>query len=335
MARRRLTDPPLSDILGYSPALEGWMNFHQWKRREVVTLLGGTAAVWSLAMREKQVTMHVRSLVFAAVMAALLTTAAHAQLSQAWGICEGYMANPTSEQQIESCTAIIESGRETPQRLAIAYFWRAVAWRNRANLQRALADFTETIRLNPKYLGAYEWRSHLLIDRGDYDGAVANDTDAIKNLPDERDLFGYRGYAHFYRGDFPASAGDLRRAIELIPFSTHNADRAPMLYLALTRAGQDGRADLEAQVDRWKTINRDSPPIVDLLLGRSSPEAVLATAKTLRTQCETDFYVGQWHLIRNNRDEARRRLQLASTKNCDGFRPTYPGAVAELKRMVP
>ena len=313
------------------------MNFHQWKRREVVTLLVGAAAVWSLAMREKQVTMRVRSLVFAAVMAALLTTAAHAQLSQAWRICEGYMANPTSEQQIKSCTQIIESGRETPQRLAIAYFWRGHAWRYRDNLHRAIADFTEAIRLNPKYRAAYGWRGQLLGDTGDYDGAVANYTDAIKVFPDDDYLIGSRGYTHFYRGDFPASADDLRRAIQLARISRHNEDRAPMLYLALTRAGQDGSADLQAQVDRWKEFNyyRSPPPIFDLYLGRSSPEAVLAAVQSLRTQCETDFYVGEWHLIRNNRDEARRRLQLASTKNCDGFHPSHPGAVAELKRMVP
>src|SRR5262249_25027090 len=61
------------------------------RRREVITLLGGTAAAWPLAVQEKIMTMRVRSLVFAAAMAALLTTAAHAQLSQAWKICEGYM----------------------------------------------------------------------------------------------------------------------------------------------------------------------------------------------------------------------------------------------------
>jgi tetratricopeptide (TPR) repeat protein len=280
-------------------------------------------------------TMCARPLVFAAVMAALLTTVAHAQHSQSWQVCEGYLLNPTNEQKIKSCTEIIESARETPQRLAIAYFWRGVAWRDLDNLQRAIADFTEAIRLNPKYLSAYQWRSQLLVDTGDYDSAVANDTDAIKVFPDEDILFGIRGYAHFYRGDFPASAGDLRRAIQLSPIARDNEDRAPMLYLALTRAGQDGIADLQAQVDRWKEFNSKSPPILDLYLGRSSPEAVLEAAKTLRTQCETDFYVGEWHLIRNNRDEARRRLQLASTKMCEGFRPTYPGAVAELKRMVP
>jgi len=73
--------------------------------------------------------------------------------------------------------------------------------------------------------------------------------------------------------------------------------------------------------------------VVDLYLGRSSPEAMLKAVDSPRTHCETNFYVGQWHLIRNNRDEARRLLQVAFSKSCDGFHPTYPGAVAELKRM--
>jgi len=155
-------------------------------------------------------TMRVRSLVFAAVMAAL-PTGADAQLSQAWQLCEGYARNPTSEQQLKACTEIIEASLETPLRLAVAYFWRGVTWRNLDNLQRAIADFTEAIRLDPKYLGAYAWRGQLLGDTGDYDGAVATYTDAIKVIPDEDTLWDSRGYAHFYRGDFPASAGDLRK----------------------------------------------------------------------------------------------------------------------------
>jgi lipoprotein NlpI len=311
------------------------MNFHRSKWRKVVTLLSGAAAC-PFVVREKIMTMRARSLVFTAAMAALLTTAAHAQLSQAWQICEGYMANPTSEQQIKSCTEIIESGRETPQRLAIAYFWRGHAWRNRDNFQRAIADFTEAIRLNPKYLAAYGWRGTLLVDTGDYNGAVANYTDAIKIFPDDDYLFGSRGYAHFYRGDFPASAGDLRGAIQLHRIARHNEDRVPMLYLALARVGQDGSEDLQAQVDRWREFKYEIPPIFDFFLGRSSPAAVLEAGKqSLRGLCESNFYVGQWHVLQHNRDEARRLLQLASSKRCDGFHPTHPGAVAELKRMIP
>jgi tetratricopeptide (TPR) repeat protein len=278
-------------------------------------------------------TMRAHPLVVAALTGALLTAPGHAELSQSWPICKGDDLDAGPEQRIEKCTAIIESPQETRDRRAGAYFYRALAWRVVGNLQRAITDLTEAIALNPRYDSAYGWRGRLLVDIGEYDRAVANDTEALKVFPDNDGYIGSRGYAHFYRADFPASAADLYRAIQLIPYSTLNDDRAPMLYLARARAGQDGTADLEAQVDRWKSINRQIPLVVDLYLGRSSPEAMFKAVDSLRTQCETNFHVGQWHLIRNNRDEARRLLQLASSKSCDGFHPTYPGAVAELKRM--
>lgn len=279
--------------------------------------------------------MRAHPLVVAALTGALLTAPGHAELSRSWPICKGDDLDAGPEQRIANCTAIIESPQETRDRRAGAYFYRALAWRVVGNLQRAITDLTEAIALNPRYDSAYGWRGKLLVDIGEYDRAVANDTEALKVFPDNDGYIGSRGYAHFYRADFPASAADLYRAIQLIPYSTLNDDRAPMLYLARARAGQDGTADLEAQVDRWKGINRQIPLVVDLYLGRSSPEAMLKAVDSLRTHCETNFYVGQWHLIRNNRDEARRLLQVASSKNCDGFHPTYPGAVAELKRMGP
>jgi tetratricopeptide (TPR) repeat protein len=281
-------------------------------------------------------TMRAHPIVVAALAAALLTTPGHAELSQSLPICKGDDLDAGPERRIKVCTAIIESPQETPDVRATAYFHRALAWRVLDNLQRAIADFTEAIGLNPRYGAAYGWRGRLLVDKGEYDRAVANYTEALKVFPDDDGYFGNRGYAQFYRADFPASAADLHRAIELIPYSILNEDHAPMLYLARARAGQDGTADLAAQADRWKRINARIPLSVDLYLGRSSPEAVLEAGKaSLRILCESNFHVGQWHLIRNNRDAARRLLQTASGKNCDGFHPTHPGAVAELKRMGP
>jgi tetratricopeptide (TPR) repeat protein len=285
-------------------------------------------------------TMRAYSLVFAALFAALtaalLTTSGHAELSQSWPICKGDDLDADPEQRIKSCTAIIESPQETQERRAGAYFHRALAWRVLDDLQRAIADLTEAIGLNPRYAAAYGWRGNLLVETGEYDRAVANYTDALAVFPDDDGYLGLRGFAHFHRADFPASAADLHRAIELVPFSIHNDDRAPMLYLARARAGQYGTADLEAQVERLKSINAKIPLIFDLYLLRSSPAAVLEAGKeSLRGLCETNFYVGQWHILRNDRDEVRRLLQLAASKRCDGFHPTHPGAVAELKRMAP
>jgi hypothetical protein len=46
-------------------------------------------------------------------------------------------------------------------------------------------------------------------------------------------------------------------AIQLHRGSSHNEDRAPMLYLALARVGQDGSADLQSEVDVLKELKRE------------------------------------------------------------------------------
>jgi tetratricopeptide (TPR) repeat protein len=145
--------------------------------------------------------MRAHPLAFAVLTAALLTTPGHAELSQ----CKGDDLDANPEQRIKSCTAIIESPQETPEGRASAYFYRALAWRVFDNLQRAIADFTEAIRLNPRYASAYGWRGQVLVDVDKYDRAVANYTDALKVFPDDDGYLGNRGHAHFYRADFPAS----------------------------------------------------------------------------------------------------------------------------------
>jgi tetratricopeptide (TPR) repeat protein len=214
---------------------------------------------------------------------------------------------------------------------------RALMWKDKGDYARAVADLTDAIRCDPSLPSAYFLRGNLLVVMGELDRAVANYSELIANDPDEDDGFGYRGYVHFYRSDFPASATDLNKAIELRPFSANNEERAPLRYLARARAGQDGTAELAAQVARWKEINadRDLPRVFDLFLGRITPEAALKDVGSPRAYCRTHFFVGQWHLIRGNRNEARQRLQVAASERCNSFEPHHPAAVFELRRMGP
>jgi hypothetical protein len=86
---------------------------------------------------------------FVAAVMMLLAAPAVAQLSPQWETCTGE-PNVDPDQQIASCTALIESGQETAANLAIAVYRRAIVWHRKRDFDRAIADYSGTITLNPK-----------------------------------------------------------------------------------------------------------------------------------------------------------------------------------------
>src|SRR4029077_2888585 len=62
-------------------------------------------------------------------------------------LCNGEAAS--SEDTISACTRQIESGRLKEGDLARPYFNRANKWKAKGDLDRAIADYNEAIRLAP------------------------------------------------------------------------------------------------------------------------------------------------------------------------------------------
>ena len=115
-----------------------------------------------------------------AVALAALMVSAVAQLSPHWQACTG---NPGIDwdQQIKSCTALIQSGTELKENVAIAYYNRALAYENKDDYARAVADYDEALRLNPNDADALLYRG---IDKqrlGDKAGGEA-DVAAAKRM---------------------------------------------------------------------------------------------------------------------------------------------------------
>jgi tetratricopeptide (TPR) repeat protein len=82
------------------------------------------------------------------------------------------------EQKLASCTAVIAAGLERPQNLAITFNNRGNAYLNKRDLDRAIADFDEAIRLDPKYDRTYGNRAAAYRAQGKTAEAAADEKTA-------------------------------------------------------------------------------------------------------------------------------------------------------------
>jgi tetratricopeptide (TPR) repeat protein len=104
---------------------------------------------------------------------ALTIGVAQAQVPPEWRNCTG---NPDVEwdQQIASCTTLIQSGKESNENTGIAYYNRGLAYENKGDYPRAIADYSEAIQRNPYDADAYFFRSLDKARLSDKEGAAAD-----------------------------------------------------------------------------------------------------------------------------------------------------------------
>jgi len=211
---------------------------------------------------------------------------------------------------------------------ASAYVQRGFAYEIRGDYDRAIQDHGQAITLDPKNVDAYRNRGNTYVLKGDYDRALHDYDQAIVLDPANGRTYRQRGLASFDQGEFKAGATALMRANEL----EVDASNMILRYLARERVGEDGAAELEANAARLKS--NDWPrPVIELYLGKISPEEFLSAAGKPEERCEAQFYVGEWSLLRGDRAAAATALRTVAD-TCPKLFFDYVGAVAELKRMT-
>jgi tetratricopeptide (TPR) repeat protein len=121
------------------------------------------------------------------------------------------------DRQVSSCTAIIQSGQETPANLAAAYNDRGEAYRAKGDYVRAIADYDRAIQLDPDDAAAYSNRGLAYRTKGDFDRAIADYDRAIQLKPDYATAYSNRGIVYKVKGDYDRAIADSDRAIQLKP----------------------------------------------------------------------------------------------------------------------
>jgi tetratricopeptide (TPR) repeat protein len=122
----------------------------------------------------------------------------------------------------------------------------ALAFRNRGNVyankgdnDRAIADYSEAIRLDPKNALVLRNRGDAYTNKGDNDRAIADLNEAIRLDPKSALAFSYRGVGHANKGDYERAIADFNVAIQLDPRSTHAFRNRGVVY---AHKGDDNRA---------------------------------------------------------------------------------------------
>jgi tetratricopeptide (TPR) repeat protein len=109
-----------------------------------------------------------------------------------------------------------EAIRLDPQDAA-AFHNRGLAWSNKQEHDQAIADFNEAIRLDPQLASAYGIRGTIWSKKGEHDKAIADFNEAIRLDPRLASAHNNRGITWSKQGEHDKAIADFNEAIELDP----------------------------------------------------------------------------------------------------------------------
>ena len=100
---------------------------------------------------------------------------------------------------------------------AEAYYSRGTARGELKDYQGAINDFNQALKINPKYAEAYNNRGAVRGDLKDYQGAIQDSTQAIKINPKLAQAYNNRGVARRQLKDYQGAIQDFTQAIKINP----------------------------------------------------------------------------------------------------------------------
>jgi tetratricopeptide (TPR) repeat protein len=200
---------------------------------------------------------HMRIFLTASLAMTLLATAAAGEPSQDHAWCVG-KEGTTPDQQIGGCTALIEGGSVSNHNLASYYSNRGNGYQAKRQLDRAITDYDQAIKLDPNFAGAYNNRGNAYRAKQETDRAIADYNRALELNPKFALAFRNRGNTFFDLTRYDRAIEDYDQAIKCEP------NNAPAFFsrasaIRTKRAGISKPTSTRADISRWPsriTISR-------------------------------------------------------------------------------
>jgi tetratricopeptide (TPR) repeat protein len=126
-------------------------------------------------------------------------------------------ARQSGDAAIAACSRAIASGEFSGEELAKIYLNRGVEHKSKGELDSAIADYSEAIRVAPSRVAAYFNRGNAWIAKGDRDRAIGDYDAALRLDPKYVEAYDNRGDALLARGDLDSAIADYDEAIRLNP----------------------------------------------------------------------------------------------------------------------
>ena len=113
----------------------------------------------------------------------------------------------SGDEAIAACTGAINSDRYSGRQLATLFNIRCFEWNRKQESDKAIADCSQAIRLNPDYANPLFNRGNAYRAKGQYDRAIEDFDQAIRYNPNHTNAINNRGNTYYIKGQYDRAIG--------------------------------------------------------------------------------------------------------------------------------